>query len=174
MNQSEWMKTILMRSKCVACEKIQTKSTVSGAGMAEPLKQKPAALGVAALLVVRCSECGYCQVLFAYAPDRTMFLTILNDIASSAWLKHKDSQSQAQPGEPCAIDQLSMGIPVCGPDDSPDTPDTPGVPRPSIRPCTPKTPITEAEMKKFIRRLHRIPLRRTSKGFRQWLRRMTE
>lgn len=171
MNQPSWISTILERSQCVACEKIQTDSIVLGVGIAEPIKPKHASLGVTVLVVVRCSNCGFTHVLFGYAPDRAVFLKILNEVATSAWKKFKDNQSQKPGSGPCPFDELEMGIPVCGPEQAPENT---GVVRPSIRSCTPDEPIGEAEMKRFLRRLHRVPLRRTSKGFRQWLKRMTQ
>lgn len=171
MNQQPWLKMIMARSHCVACSKILTDARVLGAGMAEPVKPRHASLGVTVLIVVRCPDCGYNQALFGYAPDRTVFLKILNEVATSAWKKFKDNKGPKPVDGPCPFDQLSMGVPVKGPEEEPETTHTV---RPSLRPCTPNEPISDAEIKRFVRRLHRLPLRRTSKGFREWLRKMTE
>jgi hypothetical protein len=139
--------------------------------MAEPVVPKHMSLGVTVLVIVRCPNCGYVQALFGYAPDRLVFLRVLNEIATSSWRQFKDF-NKPKPGDgPCPFDELAMGIPVRRSEEEPKPTDAV---RPSIRPCTPNKLISEAEMKRFMRRLHRLPLRRTSKGFREWLRKMTE
>lgn len=171
MSQQPWIQTIMVRSRCVACSNILADAKVLGAGMAEPVIPRHASLGVTVLVVVRCSDCGYNQALFGYAPDRMIFLKVLNEVATSAWKQFKDSETPKPDDGPCPFDELAMGIPVRGPEEKPDST---GVVRPSIRSCTPDEPINEAEQKRFLRQLYRVPMRRTSKGFRQWLKRMTE
>lgn len=171
MSQQPWINTIMARSQCVACSKVLNDARVLGAGMAEPIIPKHASLGVTVLVIVRCPDCGYNQALFGYAPDRRIFLKVLNEVATSAWQQFKD-YTPPKPGDvPCPFDQLAMGIPVHQSEEEPEPSDPI---RPSIRPCTPTEPMSDAEITRFVRRLHRLPLRRTSKGFRQWLKRMTE
>jgi len=161
----------MVRSCCVACSNILAEAKVLGAGMAEPVIPRHASLGVTVLVVVRCPNCGYNQALFGYAPNRMTFLKFLNETATSAWKQFKEYKAPKPGDGPCPFDELSMGIPVRR---SEEEPDSTGVVRPSVRSCTPDEPISDAEVKRFVRRLHRLPLRRTSKGFRQWLKRMTE
>jgi len=133
MSQQPWINTIMARSQCVACSKVLNDARVLGAGMAEPIIPKHASLGVTVLVIVRCPDCGYKQALFGYAPDRRIFLKVLNEVATSAWKQFKD-YTPPKPGDgPCPFDELAMGIPVCGSEQPPDPPDAV---RPSQRMAT--------------------------------------
>lgn len=172
MNRPDWTKTILTRSKCVACSAGQAESQVLGVGITEPPSVSHQKLGPAFLVVVRCHGCGHSQVFFGHAPERRIFQQIIDQVANNAWTKYLDSRRSHRGDGPCPFDEMAMGL--TNHNEPPAQPGAEALPRPSIRKRAPKTAIGDDEVRKFLRHLHRTSMRRSTQSFQRWLRRLTE
>jgi hypothetical protein len=140
---------------------------VLGIGITEPPAKSLGIQGPAATLIVRCGKCGYSDVLIGYAPKRADFLKALDAIATGAWRQHLDSIEQSKLDEMCPFEQLALNLPQDDPSDKPSPP------RPSVRRSMPKNAISENEVRRFLRQLHRVSMKRKTKSFQSWLRRLT-
>lgn len=177
MSGYRWIDDAFTGQRCLRCDRPLEDAEVHAVGVARGGQYKNHYGAPTVMVVGQCRACGRRNLALGILPPGPELEAYTRKFISRAWSRayfDKPSKKPKRSGElqdvskPPPVEFSSIGIP--GLDDSEAKPK---VVRPSIRPGTPQSPISDGEQQQFIRRLHRTSLKRKTKSFKTWLRRLT-
>ncbi len=176
MQDTKWIERIIGQVTCCRCRRTLKDAEVHGIGVARGSACKQAYEEPQVLVIAECLNCGWRQTLLGELPKDPQLQSYLKTFITRAWQRHffsKPPKRKKTSGN--ALDVfVPARLPVeYVPDDQSDAQAPTNIVRPSISPGTPQRLIDDDEQKRFLDRLHRTSLKRKTKSFQNWLRRLT-